>query len=420
MGLKDRVGRWLLKSIIVDDELLFGDSTDFSTIPFTTLSREGYEHVATVYRAVNLVAKTCATVLFGVFEDGDEGPELISKHSFLMSLRRPNPLMGRAAFLKFWVMSILLGGRAFIWANKSSTGEILEMWALPPVEVEPHWGLFFGTITHFTWTHNGVSIDLPAEDVLMTWFPNPRDMLQPLAPLQAAAQEVDLTNFGLKWNLSLLLNSAKPPFYISLPKESEQVLLPKQVEEIRLALRESHQGKDRVGGPLIFKTPGLQLTPYGWNPQDIDWLQGLQTSDVRIANVFDVPPELVGAEKTYENFSVALRALYDQAVIPLMELLADELTNWETVGLEENQFIGVLREKIKALQEDQDLIATRIGGLVDRGIITRNEGRMDLKMQKNDDPFADELTVTKEVVPLGAVGLNLGVESLEEEESRRG
>ncbi len=421
MGIREKFGAWLLKGVwTVDQDLMFGNG-DFPDIPFHTLSKEGYEHVATVFRAVNLVAKTAATVMFGVFEEGDEGDELIPKHPFISSLRRPNPLMGRATFIKFWVTSMLLGGRAFIWANKSeTTGELLELWALPPADVQVHWGEIFGTVTHFTWTHEGSHFRLEAEDVLMTWFPNPRNILEAMPPLQAAAKEVDLSNEGLIWNLSLLVNSAKPPFYVALPKDSEQVLKDTQVDEIKKALAEEHQGSRRVGKPVVFKTPGLQLVPYGWNPQDIDWLKGLEMADVRIANVFDVPPELVGAQKTYENFKEAVRALYDQAVIPLMELLADELTNWKLLGFEDNEFIGILREKIRALQEDQDAIAARVVNLVNTGVITRNEGRMDLKKKKSDDPMADELTVAKEVVPLGTAGLNLGTESLEEERNRRG
>jgi HK97 family phage portal protein len=416
MGLRSWIGNWLYKQVIVDEALLSRpwDAASFTADNFTTLSREGYEHVATVFRAVNLVAKTSAGIQFGVFEENDEGmDELVTGHSFPSNLKRPNPIMGRGSFIKYWVTSMLLGGRAFIWASKSSSGEILELWTLPPDEVVVHWGETYGVINGYTWTTSqGQVLDIPAEDMLYVWFPNPRDILLPISPLQAAAQEVDITNQGLKWTLSLLVNAARPSAYISLPKDSDEILQDKDVNEIKAALREEHTGSSNVGRVMVFKKPGLAMTAYGWTPADMDWVNGLAVSDVRIANVFDVPPELVGAQKTYENFETANRVLYQHAVIPIMELLADELTNWEAIGLEPDQFIGLLLEDIKALQEDQDNLSKRVTNEITIGMITRNEGRAKMKMPPSDDPMADVLTVGKEVTTLGVAELGMGTEDL--------
>lgn len=416
-SIKERVVRWMVKTLEIDADLRAStwDNSDFNQQSFNALSREGYESVTTVYRCVNLVSKTAAAIMLGVFEDADDGSELIKDHSFTMLMRRPNPLQSRSAFIKYWCMSLLLGGRGFIWANVLDNGEIAEFWTIPPNDIDVQLGTIFGTIEKFTWSWGGNIMELNPEHVLYTWFPNPRDFMQPMSPLQAAAQEVDLSNQGQQWNLSLLANYAKPPFVVTMDKDSEVTLTDDHVKDIKGALKGEYGGAPNAGRAPVFRIPGLQLIPFGWNPQDMDWLGGLSAQDVRIGNVYDVPPEFLGQKATYNNRKEAVLALYDQAVFPLIGLLADELTNWRIIGLVDNQFIDILRERIKVLQEEQDAVAKRVVSLVDSGIITRNEGRADLKKEPSTDPFADELTVTKEVSTLGITTLNMGTVDVTEE-----
>jgi len=413
VGFRSKIAKWFLKAIDVDDGLLGGawDAVDWSTENFAALSREGYEHCATVYRCIDLVTKGMAGVLIGVFQETEEGPELIRGHPYISKMKRPNPLMSRSMYIRYWGTSMLLGGRAFQWANRSeTTGDILEYWIIPPNDVNVVLGQQFGTIHSYDWTYNGQHYILQPEDVLYTWFPNPRDFMQHMSPLKAAAQEVDFTNEGLRWNLSLLMNGAKPSGWVGLDKDSTHQLSPEHVKQIKLALKNEYSGSKHAGKTPVFRLPGLQLNSWGWNPQDMDWLKGLDTADIRIANVFAVPPELVGAQKTYENFSVAQRVLYEGAILPLMNLFTDELTNWPAIGLMEDEFLQVLWERIKALQDDQNALSMRIGGEVDRGIITRNEARKALQYPESDDPMADVLTVTKEVASLAASPFNIGTE----------
>ncbi len=416
-SIRERVVQWMLKAVEIDDQLRAStwDNSDISMQSFNTLSREGYESVATVYRCVNLIAKTGAAILLGVFEDGEDGPELISPHEFTDLMRRPNPLQSRTAFVKYWITCLLLGGRSFIWANVLDNGEIAELWVIPPNDMNVQLNQTFGVMPSFTWYWNGTTLPLNSEHVMYTWFPNPRDFMEPMSPLKAAAQEVDLSNKGQAWNLSLLANYAKPPFVVTLDKDSEMTLKNEHVDDIKKALRDEYNGYQNAGRAPVFRIPGLQLTPYGWNPQDMDWLKGLSAQDVRIANVYDIPPEFIGQQATYDNRKEAVRALYDQAVLPVMKLLSDELTNWTIVGLMENEFVDIIRETIQALQEDRDAVAKRIVGLVGSGVITRNEGRLDMKMKKSDDPMADVLTVTKEVATLGIAGANVGTVDITEE-----
>lgn len=419
MSFRERLGNWLLKTIEVDDQLLATsyDDVGWSTESYDALSREGFEQCSTVYRCVNLVSKGMANnVPFGIKDDEDE---IISDHPLIDKLKRPNPLMGRSWYLRYWAMCLLLGGRAFQWANISSDGEILELWPLPPNSVEIKHGNRMGEIIGFTLRYSSgeMNIDqnLPLEQVLYSWFPNPRDFMQPMAPMKAAAREIDISNEGLSWNLSLLANQAKPSFWVGIKGDSEAIITQPQAEAVERAMRKKWGGKKNVGKPVVFRHPGLELHEFGWNPSDMEWLKGLDKADVHIANVFDVPPELVGTQKTYENYAEANKALYTDAIIPIASFYCDEMNNWAAGGIREGETLCPITAEIDALQEDQSEKSKRLGEDVDRGIITRNEARSAKGLMKSEDPMADVLTVAKEVVPLAEVMINSGLESREED-----
>jgi HK97 family phage portal protein len=417
--MKNRFLKWLLKTMGVDPgpspSAWVGSS--WGVTNYNQLSREGYEHCATVYKCINVIATAMATVLLDIRAEKEDGKfEAVPMHPLIQRMHKPNPLMGRAMFLRNWANSLLLGGRAYIWANVLANNEIAELWPLPAGEVEVVWSATYGIVSEFVWTPSMGGIKrIPPEQVLYTWLPNPRDLLQPMSPLKAAAREVDIENDSLLWNLSLLRNGGKPPYWIGLDKDAAETigtLRQEHVDDIKLSLREEYSGPQNVGKVPIFRVPGLKLEQYGWTPQDMDWLSGLEKADVRIANVYNVPPELIGAQKKYENYTAAQRALYTDAVLPLVELLADNMSNWKMSGLFENERVFVRRESIKELQEDRATISARVSGEVDRGIITRNEARAELGYPAVNDPLANVLTVDRTVTPLSFTTENAGTEEV--------
>jgi len=404
---------WARKTISVDSALLTPSYSDigWSADSYWHLSREAMEQCSTVYRCINLTAKTGATVPLGSFE-GDEAVD--GQFEIMDRLKRPNKIMSYSSFIRYWIMSMQLGGQAFIWNNRSSiNGEGLELWPIPPTDMTANLGARFGEIDSFTWSYKGNSIRLPPEDVLYTWYQHPRDFMEPLSPLKAAAREVDLSNESLAWNVSTMNSGGKPSVSVAPAKgDTDSFLTQAQAKELEEGIIKRIGGSANAGKPLVMRWP-MDLNVYGWSPSDMDWLSGLDKMDVRIANVFDIPPELVGAQKTYENFEVAERVLYTQAVIPLMELFADSLTMWPGANLRGSQEIRVLRSQIDALKDDQAVLSTMLNDSIRHGRMTPNEARAEMGMDTSTDANADILLIDKNLIPLSLAGMDGFAEDLE-------
>lgn len=395
MGLFDKFRKKTEQKTLIASEALLaiGGGED----RFADFSREGYEACSTVYRCVNLIGQALASLEFVVVDTTTN--EAIPNHPLLNLLRRPQEWLD-CNLGYVWTLSMLLGGQAFVWGN--GAGETLELVPIPPTEITPRWGTRWGEIIGFDWTKYGKF--LPPDEVLYSYFPHPRDYTKPLAPLKAAAREVDVSNEAMRWNLSLLLNSQKPPYWIGIEKGADFSLTDEQLRDIKRQLREDYGGARNVGKVLVLNRPGLRLEQYGWSPQEMDWLRGVEKADVRIANVFNIPPELVGGQKTYENFRIANRVFWESAVIPLAKRFCDELTYWNLLKLYPTCKLTCDWGKIPALQEDEDSLIARLVKLVEAGIITRNEARQALRLPRIDDPAADSLTVPSNVIPLAMAG----------------
>jgi HK97 family phage portal protein len=366
-----------------------------------------------VYACENRILDRAGDVSWGLFEDLKDDTERIKEHSTLTLLKRPNPRHTYETFLKEWGMYLYNAGESYIWANKLGSGKVKELWHMPAPDVDIVKGANYGEIDSFKWTIDNVAQTVPAEEVLYVRLPHPRDIYKGLSVLSAAGRAVDYDNESLKWNLSAVLNSGKAGGQVTLDSRADVDISDAQWEKLEKRLKEK-SGASNIGEYLVFRQPGLKLEQYGWTPADMDWLKGLDKSEVLICNCFGVPPELMGiqGQKTYNNYQEAMRALYVDAVLPTLKLFFNWLSEWEYLGLEANQYFKAIKSDIDVLQPDQLEKRKVIQGDVDRGIITRNEARTEIGKSTSKAPEADVLTVTvgKDVIPLELVSMNLGID----------
>jgi len=401
---------------IFDGDFTDYDGVSWSADSFNSLSREGFEHCSTVFKCVDLIALTASRLLLGAYDANDS---LVDGHPFIKRFKRPNKHMSQAWLLRYYFTCLLLGGKAAIWTNVLKSGEVYEFWPIVPDELAVEWSnTVYGEIKKMTWTPFGSVKPVEIEHVLYTWFPNPRDFTMPLSPLKAAAQNIDLLNKGMEWNLSLTINKGRSDYWVGVDARAAEEfggLQPNQITDIEERIEKKYAGSKNAGKPIVFGYPGVTLNELGFNPADIEWLKGMHDADVRIANVYHVPPELIGAQKTYENFEVAERVLYEQAVLPAMSMFCEAMTAWEILDLGEIS-LKARKDLLKVLKDDWAKLAETCTKLVSNGIATRNEARKKLDWEDSDDSMADVLTVDKEVITLSEASLNAGAGVKDDEE----
>ena len=185
-------------------------------------------------------------------------------------------------------------------------------------------------ISYYEYDVNGQKRPFPvdvvsgASNVIHSKFFNPTDDFYGLTPMQAAAKNIDIYNAAMTWNMALLENSARPSGMFTWTGEGNPDAT--QIADIRKMIKE-HTGGENAGKPLFGGK--LDFKQMSMSPKDIEFLAGKETTQMDIARVYKVPPILlnIGSDATFSNMAEARLALWDEAIIPMLNCYINELNS---------------------------------------------------------------------------------------------
>lgn len=365
---------------------------------YATLAREGYNANAYVYACINQVASAVGSIQWVLYADRRKKRE-IEQHELLDLLARPNPYMSGSKLVENTIGFLKISGQGYIEANTDKNGKPLELFCLRPDRMKPLAGNGQVPVVGYRYTVGGVYHDFTPEQILHLKEFNPTDDFEGLAPLEVAGRSVDSINEAKKHNVAMFQNGARPTGALS----AQTWLTDQQYEKLKNEIKENYQGAANAGRPLLLEG-AMTWHEMGLSQKDMDWLQGQLLSAREICIVYGVPPQMLGLpdSQTYSNYQEARRAFYMETVLPTMRWLRDELNNWLVPKFDKRLYLDFDLDAIDALQDDRNIKAKRNCDLVDRGIISRNEARMDMGWDKATVAGMDDYLIPATLSPISA------------------
>ncbi|MBC8284357.1 MAG: phage portal protein [Nitrospinae bacterium] len=237
-------------------------------------------------------------------------------------------------------------------------------------------------VSGYEYSVSGRKVKFSSKQILHLKLFHPLDDWYGLSPIQVAALAIDKINNGDKWNASLLQNAAVPSGALTC----KQRLTDEQFERLKNEMRRQIQGINNAHEPLLLEQD-LEWKELGISPKDMDWIEGLKMSALQVAQVYNVPPELIGLNPaTYQNRKEARKALYTEVVCPFLNRFRDALNNWLVPRFGENLFLDYNKDGIEALSEDQEALWNRVNN---SDFLTLNEKRRMVGF--DDTPGGDRL-----------------------------
>lgn len=356
----------------------------------------------TVYGCIGLITLAALDVDWYVYQrEGDKIRE-ITGHALNEFIERPSKMVSWSRFIETYLNNILLAGEFYARRFVGSFKTRVELDLLRPDRVTPRGNRLF--MQSYDYSEGGKLEHIPPEEILFVRFFNPHDDLRGLSPITSIATQIDIASFSQNWMLALLENGAMPAIAFSMPEN--KILTQEQRAYLDEKIKNKVLGHENVMNPLLLEG-GMKPEKIGFSPKDIDFMPLSKSTLRKICNVYHVAPELLGdsENKTYNNMKEANKALYELATFPLLNLLRDELNNGIVPFLDDTgkMFIDYDTSDVEALADDKDALWKRIGEAVDRGLITRTEGREVIKYGKAKEKAADKLTVTGMVQPLDTI-----------------
>lgn len=323
---------------------------------YDSLTKEGYQRNAIVYRCVNLIARGLASVAWLLYERKQNEKHELESHLVLDLLNSPSPYQAGSAFIESVVGYLLLSGNSYIEAILNEDGLPIELHALRPDRMQVIPGKD-GTVEAFEYSVEGhrkrLYVDSVSKRSTILHLKNfhPLNDWYGMSPLEASAYAIDQHNEVGSHNLALMQNGGRPSGALLIrPGPNGQTLTNEQRETVRQDLKEIYTGTQNAGKIMIFEGE-CEWREMGLSPKDLDFIGGKNMSAREIAQAFGVPPMLVGVpgDATFANYREARFHLWEDTIMPLLEFLTTELNLWLLPYFGENLCLSYDIDSIPAL-----------------------------------------------------------------------
>lgn len=309
--------------------------------------------------------------------------EPIPSHKLLDLIQTPNPYYGDIALLMGTIFSFLISGNAYWVIVRNSYGQPVELWYVPHWMIEPAWTQDGGTfITNYLYKPGGgvEPMTLDFDDVVhFRHGIDPRNIRMGISPLDGVIREIFIDLESSNFVASLLRNMGVPSVVIS-PKGGAMAA-PDDIEATKAWFSQAFGGDNR-GRPLVMGAP-TDVTPYGFNPQQMNMSEGRDVAEERVCACLGIPAAVVGFGAGLQQTQVGatmeeLRKLaWSNGVSSFARMLADEIQRSLVPQFGDATGVTVWFDTtdVTAMQEDEDKRVKRLLSELAGGAITVAEYR---------------------------------------------
>lgn len=409
-----------------------GDTLVWNPENDDTYIDKGYRYNATIYSIINLITKSATNIPFQIYEvqksndlkrykaltSGEFNSNTVLQAKMLQKkalvelegtelhelLDRPNPAQGYNAWIQEIIAFGKLTGNRYIYGIGPDTGALSskykELYVLPSQKVEINSGGIMEPVKEYTLSYNG-TYRIAAEEVchikdINLYYDGTGSHLYGMSPLKAGLRVMDANNQALTTGVKYLQNQTARGILMSEEGDLNEV----QAKQLKDKFRQQYQGSDNAGDVII--TPKkLSWVNFGLNASDLSLIEQYNATIKDLCNIYNVPVQLLNNtdSTTYNNMKEAKKALYQNAVIPELNKIRDELNRWLAPQYGDKIYIDFDYSAIPELQEEMDKV---VGQMSQAWWITPNEKRAAMSYGMDDDnDNLNDYYVPANLLPIG-------------------
>ena len=399
---------------------------------------EGYRKNATIYSLINIITKAATTIPFQVYEiqnqndykryksitSGTYDSALIQKSQLLKNrslvelestplhelLDRPNPAQSYASFITELIAFGKLTGNRYIYGIGPETGanasKYTELYVMPSQIMEIVSGGIMQPVSKYKIEYNG-TYEIAAEDIchikdFNPYYDGTGSHLYGQSPLRAGLRMLTTNNEAVQTGVKYLQNQTARGLLMAEEGDINEV----QAQQLKDKFRQQFQGADNAGDVII--TPKkLSWVNFGLNASDVSLIEQYNASIKDLCNIYNVPVQLLNNtdSSTYNNMKEAKKALYQNAVIPELVKVRDELNRWLAPQYGPNICIDYDFSMIPEMAEDTDKVVDQLSKA---WWITPNEKRemMSYGIDEENEQLNDYF-VPANLIPLNAAEMDM-------------
>ena len=405
---------------------------------------EGYRKNSTIYALVNLITKAATTIPFQVYEKTNENDykrykamtsgtfdaSTIHKAAMLQKrslvelqdtelhklLERPNPAQSYNSFISELIAFGKLTGNRYIYGIGPDTGanigKYTELYVMPSQIMEIVSGGIMKPVSKYKIEYNG-TYEIDASEIchikdFNPYYDGTGSHLYGQSPLRAGLRSLTTNNEAVQTGVKYLQNQTARGLLMSDEGDINEV----QAQQLKDKFRKQFQGSDNAGDVII--TPKkLSWVNFGLNAADVSLIEQYNASIKDLCNIYNVPVQLLNNtdSASYNNMKEAKKALYQNAVIPELLKIKDELNRWLAPKFGDKLCIEFDFSVIPELQEETDKVVEQLSKA---WWITPNEKRAAMNYGKDEQTSQlDDYFIPANLIPVQSNDVEMPVENID-------
>jgi HK97 family phage portal protein len=317
-------------------------------------------------------------------------------------LDRPNPAQSYASWISELIAFGKLTGNRYIYGIGPDTGTNLgkfkELYVMPSQIMEIVSGGIFDPVKGYRIEYNG-SYEIEADAIchikdFNPYYDGTGSHLYGQSPLKAGLRTLTTNNEAVQTGVKYLQNQTARGVLMSDEGDLNEV----QAQQLKDKFRSTYQGSNNAGD-IVITPKKLSWVNFGLAAGDISLLEQYNASIKDLCNIYQVPSQLLNNDKasTYNNMKEAKKALYQNAVIPEMLKIRDELNRWLSPKFGEKLYIDFDFSVIPELQEEMDKVVSQ---MTQAWWLTPNEKRAAMSFAEEENDALNDFYVPANLLPV--------------------
>lgn len=371
MSFLTSFSRWLGRSAVLadrtGDQLVLPSATIVENTQ--TLGPDSALQLATLYRCVDLLSKTVATLPLFVYDRDAAGQKILARGTTLWQLLHDAP-NGRMTPSEFWgamMLNLMLRGNAYARVARNGRGDPIALWPLSSDQIVPYVDPETGDL-FYEYQRETERLLLPGAEVLH--IKDTGNGMVGLSRIDFMRASVNEAARAQAQATRLFANGNKPTGLLMVPAK----LSDEQRARLRANFGDIASGTE---SRLFVLEADMKYQAISLSPQDVELLETRRFTVEEICRWFGVPPVLVGQSNVTtwgSGIEQILDGFYKLTVRPLLSMIEQAIARRVLTASQrasytvEFSFDALLRASLK---DRMDIYAKA----VQNGVMTRNEAR---------------------------------------------
>jgi HK97 family phage portal protein len=385
MNLLDRIALYIEKNR-AQPEIQQQEGNESQSRTPVTLYQHFYRSIPTANRAVNLIVDSASKIGIDVQGRLGQAPRTQASNGEPFYVRKktleqilnfsPNPFENIDEFHRQLYMDLVVEGNCYQYFD----GKYL--WHLPANEVT----ILTGKKSKIEGYRYGNDTTFSINEVIHTRENAVANIYRGQSKLEAARNSMRIVEKMTKFQENFFDNGAIP----GLVLVTEHVLGSRIKERILNEIKSRYSALKNGRNPLILDA---NLKPHQISNnsfKELDFTDSKENYKQEILEALGVPSILLNSGNN-ANINPNIRLFYETTILPLADKLIASYEIFFGYDLEPDVY------KIRALRPDLREAGAFFSAMVNNGIVTINEARRELRLEKSTEEHADKLRIPQNI-----------------------